>query len=99
MNESEIKKLKKAVFKKTTLVFDQLTRQQKTKTYKLCESYKDFLDRSKTEREAAKQIVRAAKKGGFVDIDTLLTKKQNSCFCGPSKWCCNKNKYRLKRGY
>ncbi len=79
MNKKEIKKLKKTVLNKATLVFDQLTRQQKTKTFEFSEEYKNFLDKSKTEREAVKQIVQAAKKRGFVDIDTLLTKKQHSC--------------------
>ncbi len=79
MNKNEIKKLKKAILNKATLVFDQLTRQQKTKTFEFSEEYKKFLDKSKTEREAVKQIVQAAKKRGFVNIDTLLTKKQHSC--------------------
>ena len=79
MNKKEMKKLKKTVLNKATLVFDQLTRQQKTKTFEFSEEYKNFLDKSKTEREAVKQIVLAAKKRGFIDIDTLLTKKQHSC--------------------
>ncbi len=79
MNRNEIKKLKKTVLNKATLVFDQLTRQQKTKTFEFSEKYKNFLDKSKTEREAAKQIVQAAEERGFVNIDTLLTKKQHAC--------------------
>ncbi len=79
MNKAEIKKLKKSVFKKDTLVFDQLTKQQKTKAFKLSENYKNFLNKSKTEREAAKQIVQMAENNGFLNIDTLLTKKQKPC--------------------
>ena len=48
MNKKEIKKLKKAVLNKATLVFDQLTRQQKTKSFEFSEEYKKFLDKSKT---------------------------------------------------
>ncbi|MDA3916056.1 MAG: aminopeptidase [Deltaproteobacteria bacterium] len=79
MNKKEIEKLKKTVLNKATLVFDQLTRQQKTKTFEFGEEYKGFLDKSKTEREAAKQIVQAAEERDFVNIDTLLTKKQHTC--------------------
>ena len=79
MDKTQIKKIKKSVFKKDTLVFDQLSKQQKTRAFKFSESYKNFLNRSKSEREAAAQIVQMAKESGFVDIDTLLTKKQTSC--------------------
>ncbi|MCP4672294.1 MAG: aminopeptidase, partial [Desulfobacula sp.] len=78
MNKTEIKKLKKRVLKKNTLVFDQFTKQEKTRAFQFSESYKDFLDKSKTEREAAKQIIHMAKDNGFLDIDTLLTKKQKA---------------------
>ncbi len=78
MNKGQIKKLKKSVFKKDTLVFDQLTKQQTTRAFKFSERYKDFLNKSKSEREAAAQIVQMAKESGFVDMDTLLTKKQKS---------------------
>ena len=79
MNKSEIKKIKDVVLKKETLVFDQLTKQQKSKTFKFNEGYKDFLNQSKTERRAAKQIIQAAEDKGFINIDTLLIKKQGSC--------------------
>ncbi|MGN0690782.1 MAG: aminopeptidase, partial [Oscillospiraceae bacterium] len=36
------------------------------KTGVFCEGYKDFLDRSKTEREAVEYAVAAAEKKGFV---------------------------------
>ncbi|MBT3387700.1 MAG: aminopeptidase, partial [Desulfobacula sp.] len=39
------------------------------------ENYKKFLNKSKTERKAAGQIIKAAEAQGFVDIDTLVTKK------------------------
>lgn len=76
-SENKIKKLKQNVFKKETLVFDQFTKQQKKKSFQFSEDYKNFLNKSKTEREAAKQIVKAAEDKGFVNIDTLLINKQN----------------------
>jgi len=79
MNKNEIKKIKESVLKKETLVFDKLTRQQKSKVFKFGEDYKDFLNQSKTERRAAQQIVQAAEDSGFINIDTLSIKEQGSC--------------------
>jgi len=78
LNKNQIKKIKKTILKKETLVFDQLTKNQQAKAFKFSESYKDFLDQSKTEREAAGQIVQAAQAKGFIDIDTLTTKDSKS---------------------
>ncbi|MCK5348569.1 MAG: aminopeptidase, partial [Desulfobacula sp.] len=78
MDKRQLKKIKEAVLKKKTLVFDQLNKKQKTKLFKFSESYKDFLNQAKTEREAAKLIVQIAKNKSFVDIDTLSTKKSKT---------------------
>lgn len=75
MNKTQIKKIKKTLLKKKLLVFDQLNKSQKTQMFKFNESYKKFLNQSKTEREAAVQIVKRAEAKGFVDIDTLLLQK------------------------
>jgi len=75
MNKTQLKKVKKTVLKKESLVFDQLTKKQNETVFKYGENYKKFLNQSKTEREAVQQIILAAKAKGFVDIDTLLTKK------------------------
>ena len=74
MNKIRLKKIKKLLQKKETLVFDTLTQKQKSQVFKFNTGYKNFLDHAKTEREAAKQIVLAAKAKGFVDIDTLSAK-------------------------
>ena len=74
MNKTQMKKIKKTVLKKKTLVFDQLIEKQKTQVFKFNETYKDFLNLSKTERKAAGQIIKAAEAEGFVDIDTLTAK-------------------------
>ncbi len=73
MNKTDIKKLKKNTLKTDTLVVDSLTRQQIKKTAAFNEEYKNFLNRSKTEREAAKQIIKYAEKNGFVNLDTVST--------------------------
>ncbi len=78
MDKTHIKKIKKTILKKETLVFDQLVKKQKEESFKFCENYKDFLNQSKTERKAAGQIVQAAEAEGFVDINTLATKKSKT---------------------
>ena len=78
MNKTQLKKIKKTILKKETLVFDQLVKKQKEESFKFCENYKDFLNQSKTERKAAGQIVQAAEAEGFVDINTLATKKSKT---------------------
>ena len=74
MNKTQLKKIKKIILKKEALAFDQLTKKQKAKLFEFSENYKNFLNQGKTEREAAKQIVHAAKNRGFVDIDSLTIK-------------------------
>jgi aspartyl aminopeptidase len=74
MDKTRLKKIKKIVQKKETLVFDTLTQKQKTLVFKFNAGYKNFLDQAKTEREATAQIVLAAKAKGFVDIDTISAK-------------------------
>ena len=74
MNKTQLKKIKKTILKKETLAFDQLTKKQKAELFEFSENYKDFLNQAKTEREAVKQIVHAAKNKGFVDIDSLALK-------------------------
>ena len=75
MNKTQLKKLKKIVSRERTLVYDALTKQKLTSAFKFCDGFKTFLDQSKTEREAVRQIMLAAEKKGFVNIDTLAGKK------------------------
>ncbi len=42
---------------------------------KLCKDYRDFLDKGKTERECVKEIVKLAKKAGYVDINDIIKDK------------------------
>jgi len=78
MNKTQLKKIKDRLVKKKILVFDQLTKTQKTQIFKFNDLYKNFLDRSKTEREAARQIVKTAEDNGFVNIDSLPSKKEQA---------------------
>ena len=42
----------------------------------LCEDYREFLNKGKTERECVKEIVKAVKKAGYVDINDIIADKK-----------------------
>ena len=46
-----------------------LNEEEQTRVTKYCESYKAFLDRAKTEREAVNEAIRLATANGFVEFD------------------------------
>jgi aspartyl aminopeptidase len=48
---------------------------EKQSIFDFCEGYKEFIDNSKTERQAVKSAVEIAKKHGFVDLNTKETLK------------------------
>lgn len=75
MNKTQLKKIQDTILNKNALVLDCLNKKQTESAIKFSNGYKKFLDRSKTERKAAQEIVRAAKAKGFVDIDTILNKE------------------------
>lgn len=77
MNKAGLKKIRETLLKKRPIVFDQLDKKGREQISEFCEHYKTFLNQSKTERKAAQSIVEAAKKKGFVDIDTALKGKPN----------------------
>ena len=66
MNKNQLKKLKKAILKKERLVFDTLSQKQTKKMVTFNNAYNNFLNRSKTEREATEQIIAAAQKKVFL---------------------------------
>lgn len=78
MNKAQIKKIRETLLKKQPLVFDALDKKGRDQVFQFCEKYKAFLDQSKTEREAARQIIDAAKQKGFVDINAILGKRHKN---------------------
>jgi len=72
VNKKEIENLEKQIVKKKRLVFDELDNKEKKAAFKLAEAYKEFLNTAKTEREAVAEIIRRAKKKGFVNIKDAL---------------------------
>ena len=67
--KKEIEKLRKKLMREPALVWDVLSDKKTEKAYKLAEKYKRFLERSKTERRAVRQIVKKAESSGFQNID------------------------------
>ena len=75
MNKTDAEKQKKKLFKKTSLAYDRLGKQERDAVFTFGDVYKDFLNSAKTEREAVDKIVALAVDRGFVDIDNLLSQK------------------------
>jgi aspartyl aminopeptidase len=75
MNKTQAEKQKKELFKKAPLAYDSLGKQERDAVFTFGDTYKDFLNAAKTEREAADKIVTLARDRGFVDIETLLARK------------------------
>lgn len=53
-------------------VWEKINSEEKEELFNLNEDYKKFLDTSKTEREAAKEIIKTAKENGFKSIEDLI---------------------------
>ena len=67
--KAEIKKLEKKLKSKSELVWDKLKPAEIKAALKAAEDYKSFLDKGKTEREAAAQILDRAGRAGFKPLD------------------------------
>ncbi|MBW2149500.1 MAG: aminopeptidase [Deltaproteobacteria bacterium] len=63
--QKETDALKKKLFFQGELAWDRMLEQDRTAAYDFCDGYKEFLDRAKTEREAAAEIVRHVEGKGF----------------------------------
>jgi aspartyl aminopeptidase len=59
------KELEKKLKFESKLSWDRLVDREREEVFRFAEGYKSFLDRAKTEREAVKEIVQAAKEAGF----------------------------------
>ena len=67
--KTEIKKMEKALKSKPALVWDGLSKAERQEVFDLAEDYKSFLDVSKTERKAAREILRRASETGFKPLE------------------------------
>jgi aspartyl aminopeptidase len=62
---SAAKALEKKLKFESKLSWDRLDDRERDEAFRFAEGYKSFLDRAKTEREAVKEIIQAAKEAGF----------------------------------
>lgn len=70
MAKSADKKLEEKIILKKESAWKDVSEAEKKKVFKFCDSYKDFLSRCKTEREAVKFIVSRLEKAGFKEISS-----------------------------
>jgi aspartyl aminopeptidase len=66
--KKKTKELEKKLRFQGKLVWDRLDRRERKEVLSFAEGYKAFLDRAKTEREAVREILQAAKGAGFREI-------------------------------
>lgn len=68
-------------------VYLKLTDKERSEMTELCDSYRVFLDRGKTERECVNESVKMAEAAGFIDMD-----KTDSLKPGDKVYKVNRNK-------
>ncbi|RKD33153.1 aminopeptidase [Thermohalobacter berrensis] len=71
----EGKKLQEKLTRKWHNIWEKVDKDEKEKIFQLAEEYKEFLDKGKTERESAAEIIRIAKENGYISIDEIVEKK------------------------
>lgn len=71
-------------------VWENLSLEQEKELENLSKDYMDFLDKAKTERLAAKEIVKYAKEAGYVELDEKI--KEGKINPGDKIYALNKNK-------
>ena len=64
---------------------------ERKKVFKYADSYMDFLNNGKTERECVDYIINDIEKNGYVEFSALLKKKKNLS-AGDKVYFCNMNK-------
>ncbi len=78
MNKTRIKQIKDKTLRKKELVADHLDARALKRAWAFCEPYKAFLNQAKTERKAAREIIRAASEKGFESMDKALARTPGS---------------------
>ncbi len=73
-NKTKGKKLQETLTHKWKNVWETLDSSEKEKVFAINDEYKDFLDKGKTEREGAKEVINLATKKGYISIDEIREK-------------------------
>ncbi|HBT19847.1 MAG TPA: aminopeptidase [Peptococcaceae bacterium] len=74
--KENLEELAESLVYKGKNVWETVKEKEKEKIFALGEEYKDFLDKSKTEREAVREIVRAARERGFLNLKEVRDSNQ-----------------------
>lgn len=69
------KELQESLTYKWRNAWETLNNEEKEKVFQVNEEYKEFLDKGKTERESAREIIRIAKEKGYISLDEIIEKK------------------------
>lgn len=68
------KELQESLTHKWENVWEVVDNEEREKIFEINEEYKAFLDKGKTEREAAEEIIRLATENGYISIEELIEK-------------------------
>ncbi|NLJ98289.1 MAG: aminopeptidase [Tissierellia bacterium] len=69
------KKLQKKLAHEWKNAWEVMDEKEEEKTFQIAKEYKEFLDKGKTEREAASEIIRIAQENGYISLDEIIDKK------------------------
>jgi aspartyl aminopeptidase len=71
-------KLEDKLTRKQVLIWDKISEKDKKSVLKFALGYKDFLSKAKTERESVSEIIKFAKKNGFIPLTKVKDPKPGS---------------------
>ncbi|MBS4535197.1 aminopeptidase [Clostridium sp. D2Q-14] len=74
VEKSQGKKLQEKLTHKWENIWDVIDEKEGKKIFEFGDEYKKFLDNSKTERLAAEEIIKIAKKNDYIELDKLIEK-------------------------
>ncbi|MFZ5989795.1 MAG: aminopeptidase, partial [Bacillota bacterium] len=71
-NKTQGQELSEKLSYKSINAWNKISDEEVQKTFTFCDEYKDFLNKSKTEREFIRETLKMIKGKGFVSIDDLI---------------------------
>ena len=74
VKKSENKKLQEKLTHKWNNVWEKLDSNETKEVFTFSEGYKRFLDKGKTERLAAEEIIKVAEENGYIELNKLIEK-------------------------
>lgn len=90
-DKTEGKKLQELLTHKWRNAWEEFSDSELNEVFETSEEYKLFLDRCKTERESAEEIIKSAREKGYISIEELV-ETQKTIKPGMKIYAANKNK-------